>query len=100
MNVGQSIQAAISRAKQHERAMSTWKLRVHFATQWGELVSEGIHIVASVPASSTEEYAARKHLAHRMVLWEELDERAGELTAIVETVVAEVLAAVGGKPSG
>ena len=80
--------------------MSTWKLHVHFATHWGEVVSHGLHIVASVPASSTEEYAARKHLAHRMVPWEELDERAGELTAIVDTVVAQVLAAVGERPSG
>ena len=43
MSVGRSIQAAISRAKQHEAAMSTWKLRVHFATQWGEVVSHGLH---------------------------------------------------------
>ena len=35
-----------------------------------------------------------------MMPWEELDERASELTEIVDAVVAKVLAAVGERPPG
>ena len=99
MSVGLELQRAIARAKEHE-ATSVRRVRVRFAMRTGKDANDGLWITAGVPARSGEELEGQKNVGGRMVPWHELDARAGELTGIVDAVVAEVLAAVGVKPSG
>ncbi|MGD0333927.1 MAG: hypothetical protein ABSA90_11820 [Xanthobacteraceae bacterium] len=98
MNVGLAIKAAIDRGREHQR-LSPRKLFIRFNMQWnGTLArgydSPGLLIGARIAAHNNTELEAQEGNCDRMVPWEELDTRAGELVALVDECVAAVYAAV------
>lgn len=86
MNVGLTIQAALDRGSQHQRACSRHLAVYIRPTRHGE--RDGLAIVACIAARSPEELA--KQFVSEIIPWEDLDARAGELVGIVDRLVAEV----------
>jgi hypothetical protein len=97
MNVGDAIAAALARAKAHE-ALSTRKLRVRFLFAYGNDDS-CLTMVAHIAAHNAAELEAQAGKGVRRVPWAELDERANELEALVDEIVAEIDASVNITPS-
>jgi hypothetical protein len=111
-NVGLAIKAAVKRAEEHER-LATRTLRIRIMTRWGGDRDHrtgvtpagcdppiGLLIRAHFVARNDDELKAqmpdyRGYHSERLVRWEELDQRANELVALVDECVTAAEAAVG-----
>ncbi len=113
MRVGEEIQRALLRAEQLERTCPR-SLRVRLMTRYGGSIEKrtgvlhgddnqpdiplGLLITAHIAVRSRDKMERQNHQSsttEKLILWDELDDRAGELTTIVEQCVAAAEAALG-----
>lgn len=95
IRVGEAIKAAIERGEQL-RAAAERKPRIRVTPYYGDGPLAGLHILAVIAPAHSGELRAQLGKGYRLVPWAELDDRTGELSGLVEEVVAEVTAAVAG----
>lgn len=91
MDVGAALKAASERAIAHEQ-MCPRMMRVRLMTHWGDYrggLTIAVSIAVRAPAEA-EIFNAGKNMVTRVVPWDDLDARAGELVALIDECVREV----------
>jgi hypothetical protein len=110
MNMGLALKAAIDHGREVQRRVADAtgrQIYIRFMTQWGgtpekrtgvticPYESPGLLIRAAFASRNNQELKAQGSNCEVVIPWEDLDARAGELTGIVDRVVAAAEAAIG-----